>query len=120
MRMGGSYELDTVKLDGLIASLPAQLDAYLRGVAEEMVSDIKLSFPASPSPEGGPPGVDTGTLRASIRWTKVDKLTYWIHDGVEYGIYQEYIYNRPFIAPVFEVWRRKLGRDAQQKGIIKA
>jgi hypothetical protein len=98
---------DTSVLKRLIRETPERVDAVLRGIATEIVSDIVVSFPASPSPEGGPPGVDTGTLRASIRWTPEGNKIY-VHDGVEYGVHLEMgterMGARPFVAPQFESW----------------
>lgn len=33
--------------------------------------------------------VDTGALRASIHTIKINKFTYWVADGVNYGVFQE-------------------------------
>lgn len=134
-KTGASYRLDTRRLDNLIATTEKQLDAYGRGVAQEMVNDVKLSIQeTSPgrteiryspkrtvtvSMEGDAPNTDLGALINSIGWRAVGRLMYWIHDGVEYGHTLEEVYNRPFIQPVFEEWRRKLPDDARKHGIIK-
>lgn len=128
---------DTRKLQRLAQQSPQMLDAALRGVAEEMTGDIKLSFGTSPagrtytrgsvthvaSQPGYPPNVDTGTLRASMRWAKAGRLTYHIMDGVEYGVMLEFgtsrMAARPFIVPAFEDWRRRKFADfIRRNGII--
>lgn len=120
--MGVQY--DRRVLDRLIRETPEQADALLRGVAEEIVSDIKLSFGPSPSRPGDPPGVVTGDLRASIAWTPQAPLRIFVHDGVVYGVYQElggeHMPARPFMAPVFEEWRRrKLATFARNFGVFR-
>lgn len=101
-------------LQRLIQETPEKANAALRGAATEMVGDIVSSFGTSPSAPGDPPGVDTGTLRASIRWTPDGAQRIVIHDGVEYGVFleagTERMASRPFVAPVFEAWRNGLLR----------
>ena len=112
-------ELDTRKLDELVNEMPGGADAFLRWVAQQITDEIKLSFGSSPSPRGGPPGVDTGALRASMHWYERGDLEYVVSDGVEYGQYQELIYDRPFMTPVFESWRDKVWDEAARFGIVK-
>lgn len=133
-KTGLTIKVDNAKLRRLAATSPATVDAWLRGVAEEMVSDIKLSFGTSPagktykrgqkrvhiaSQPGYAPNVDMGTLRASIRWEAAGDLTYHIMDGVEYGQQLEFgttrIAARPFMTPVFTNWAGKIEADAQQR-----
>lgn len=119
MSDGITIELDMKKFGEVIANTPGECDAWLRSVAQQITDDIVLSFGTSPSPAGGPPGVDTGALRASMHWYKVDTLSYAVSDGVEYGQYQELVYDRPFMTPAFETWRNKIGDDARRWGLIK-
>lgn len=127
-------KIDQRKLQQLIATEPERVDKWLRGVAQQIVGDIKLSFGTSPdgrayergtvthiaSQPNYPPNVDTGTLRASIdsRPVASRKLTYEIHDGVEYGYHLEMgterMEARPFVAPVFNDWQRKIMDDAKR------
>lgn len=127
-------KVDQRKLQQLIATEPERVDKWLRGVAQQIVGDIKLSFGTSPdgreyergtvthiaSQPNYPPNVDTGTLRASIdsRPVASRKLTYEIHDGVEYGYHLEMgterMEARPFVAPVFNDWQRKIMDDAKR------
>lgn len=133
-----TYEVDTTVLDRLIKALPAKADAALRAVAESMVSDVKLSFGTGPSGRAyrrrgvrhiasappGPPANDTGALRASIRWMKIDDLHYRVTDGVSYGVHLELgntrgMAPRPFMAPVIEQYRqRKLAEIIRDWGIL--
>ncbi len=124
-RQGLQLQIDTSGLERVIRNAEKEADRALREVAEEMVSDIKLSFNTGPdgrtyqrggkrhvaSSPGHPPNVDTGTLRASIRWRKISNLTYWIVDGVNYGVALEFgtskIAARPFFMPVFMGWQGK-------------
>jgi hypothetical protein len=98
--------LDDRVMRKIIKENPENLGKFLNVCAEWTKNHIRRSFPpVSPSPAGGPPGVDTGALRESIDWTPTAKLERAIHDGVEYGVYQEYgvdannLPPRPFMAP---------------------
>lgn len=135
MAKGFDFRLDDEKLTRLISEHPAQADSWLRGVAEEMVTDIKLGMDDSPatgreysrgqgrvhtaSSPGNFPRPDMGTLRASMRFKRVGALHYEIVDGVEYGIYledgTERMAARPFMGPTFDAWRKKIAQDAKDK-----
>jgi HK97 gp10 family phage protein len=124
--------VDVSGLQRIIQQEPKRVDAWLRSVATEMVSDIKLSFNSGPkgreykrrkkyhvaSAPGHPPNVDTGTLRASIKSTPAGHLKYHISDGVHYGTFLEHgtarMAARPFMAPVFHNWEQKIERDAKE------
>lgn len=125
-------KVDISKMRRLIQQEPETVDKWLRGVAQEIVGDIKLSFNTSPpgrtytrgtvthvaSQPGYPPNVDTGTLRASIDSRRLSRMKYEIHDGVEYGYHLEFgterMAARPFFAPVFDDWQRKINDDARR------
>jgi hypothetical protein len=129
----GGVELDVSGMDRLLAAEPGIVGAWLDGVAEQIVSEIKLSFGTSPagrayqvgpntmhiaSQPGYPPNVDTGNLRASMRWERDGAYRRVIMDGTEYGYQLEFgssrVAPRPFVRPVFQVWRRRIGADARQ------
>jgi len=114
--------LNTRKLDEILRNTPDKINDWMDGVAQEIVNDIKLSFGTSPSAPGDPPGVDTGALRASMRWERGGQFQRIVYDGVEYGVYLEYgtskMSARPFISPVFFEWQRKLAADAKRFGLI--
>jgi hypothetical protein len=127
-------ELNMRELERIIRQHPTQADNWLRGVAQQMENEVKLSMTQSPatgntysrgrnrthtaSSPGNPPRPDVGALMGSIRSKRRGGLHYEIRDGVEYGVYLEYgteaIAARPFMRPVFEDWRRKIMRDAKE------
>ena len=120
---GISVRKDFRVLDRLIRETPDKADRMLEGAAIEITGDIVVSFGSSPSPEGGPPGVDTGALRGSMHWEKQGRLHYIVADGVIYGIYQELgterMGARPFVGPVIEEWRaRRFGAFVKEFGLI--
>lgn len=92
--------------------------ALVRAVAVECERYIKQSFGTSPSPPGGPPGVDTGALRASIHTEAVNALTQRIADAVEYGVYLEFgttrMGARPFMIPGLVWVAGQVGKIAEQ------
>jgi HK97 gp10 family phage protein len=108
------------KLEQIIRTSPDQFDTALRELAVEGVNLIVLSFGSSPpgatygghvaSQAGYPPNVDTGALRASIRFERKAKHEYWIMDGVVYGYHLESgtskMAARPFMRPAFEQLRK--------------
>jgi len=102
------WTIDNSGLKAIQRALPKKLDQFGRMVATEMVGDVKLSFGRSPSPPGGPPGVDTGALRASIRWQPDGHLRWRIGDGVAYGVHLEFgtrnMDARPWLTPIFMQW----------------
>ena len=129
-----SYEIkvDTRKMQNIIRNETERADRWLRGVANEILGDIVLSFNTSPpgwsykrgnkahvaSQLGYPPNVDMGTLRASMGVRRLKQLAYEIHDGVEYGYHlelgTEHIAPRPFVGPVFDDWQKKIQDDARR------
>lgn len=116
--------IDDRKLRQIIRDLPDRASEMLGAMSEELTGDIVLSFGASPSAPGQPPGVDTGALRASMRWERESALSTAIMDGVEYGIYLEggtgRMDARPFMLPGFEAFRRnKLAGFIQSYGLIE-
>ncbi len=61
-------DLDLKALKDLENKIPGGANAALRKIARDMSRDVKTSFsPSSPSSAGGPPGVDTGALKNSIK-----------------------------------------------------
>ena len=124
--------IDTRKMQQIIRNEPERVDRWLRGVANEMLSDIVLSFNTSPagrtytrgetthiaSQPGYPPNIDKGALEASMGVRRLKQLRYEIHDGVEYGIHLELgterMAARPFVGPVFDDWQHKIDDDARR------
>lgn len=128
-RGSGGSRTDLRVLRRLRRESPEHLARLWRGAAIEMTGDVKLGFNSGPdgvtyqrgnvshvaSSPGHPPNSDTGTLEGSITWTEEQPLLIYIHDQTEYGIHQEwgteFIEPRPFMAPVFEVWRARRLRE---------
>jgi hypothetical protein len=130
--------VDTKGLERVIQQEPGRVDKWLRGVAQQMVGDIKLSFNSGPagrtykrgpknkrgakthvaSSPGYAPNVDIGTLRASIKAAPAGHLAYQISDGVNYGTWLEHgtarMAARPFMGPVFAAWEKKIEQDARE------
>lgn len=132
-------DVDVSGLERLIQQEPQRVDAWLRGVAEQMSGDIKLRFNTGPagityergpknkrgakthvaSSPGSSPNSDTGALRASIGQAPAGRLKY--HIGAS-GIYAAYLEQgtskmaaRPYIGPVFADWTGgKIEDDAKQ------
>lgn len=109
--------IDTRVLDRMLAEEPQKVGRWLTGFAEDMVTDIVLSFGTSPSAPGEPPGVDTGALRASIRQENTGAFERTIMDGVEYGEWledgTEHIAPRPFMRPAFDRAQQRVEQDAR-------
>lgn len=128
-----AVRIDDRELVKMINQSDEKAEQWLDSVAESIVGDIVTSFGSSPpgrtyrrgggkthtaSQAGNPPNVDTGALRASIRWERDGRKRRKIMDGVEYGIHledgTETIAARPFIEPVFRAWEEKIGEDARR------
>jgi phage gpG-like protein len=95
-------------------TLNKSASTFVRAMGLETERYVKQSFVSSPSPAGGPPGIDTGALRASIHVEMTDALTAMVSDGVAYGVYLEFgtsrMAARPFMMPAL-VW---VSREAQR------
>ena len=133
-----TVRLDKRKLQQMRQNLPNVGGEFERAVATEVTSDIVLSFGSSPPGEtylrggvahvasspGFPPNVDTGALRASIRWAMTGPMAAVVHDGVEYGkhleIGTENMAPRPFFTLVFIDWQHnKFVPFARQFGLFR-
>lgn len=126
--------VDTRGIDRMLQQEPQKVEHWLDGFVEEMVTNIKLSFGDSPpgiaytrggtthiaSQPGYPPEVDTGTLRASIRWEKTGRAERTIFAGTEYAQYLEDgaedvgLLPRPFMGPEFADARQRIAEDARR------
>ena len=115
--MANKIQLDLRGIEKLLKAEPQKGGRWLTAFAESIVTDIKLSFGTSPSSPGNPPGVDTGTLRASIRQENTGSFERTVSDGVEYGVYledgTERIKPRPFFKPAFDRAFRRMEQDAK-------
>ena len=125
--------LDTSGLDRIMREMPGKVEAFLDWKAEDMVTEIKLSFGTSPpgiayrrggvthiaSVEGYPPNIDIGDLEGSIDWEQTGKFERTISDGVEYGLPLEegtdHIAARPFMRPAFDRAQQAIEPDARAR-----
>lgn len=122
-------QIDMAKLDRAIREYPGTMDQWVRGITQDVVNDVKLSFGSGPpgrtyqrgsrthtaSSPNYPPNVDKGALRASIRWIKIGEHHYRVVDGVVYGIELEdgrpgRMLARPFMQPAIRRKRRAFQR----------
>lgn len=89
---GISVEVDTRVLDALIPTAKPTASALIRKHAFEFEGYAKAFAP-----------VDTSALRNSINISQLGELSATISDGVEYGVYQEFGVNHPYLidAPVY-------------------
>ena len=88
-------KLDTDALDRFAAGLNVSTDRALHAVALQAEGHAKNAAP-----------VLTGALRGSINTQQIRIGTYWVQDGVEYGIFQELGTSKmaahPFMVPAVE------------------
>lgn len=122
MNLSYTVKLDKAKLEALIRQSPQDADDALEALAREGERYVKQSFGMSPSPAGGPPGVDTGRLRAAIGVYKPAALQRVLHAGdPEYGPMLEFgtrrMAARPFMAPTV-VYLRQIAPGVF-KGFLK-
>jgi len=110
--------MDLSKLDRLIANAPDGVDEVTNILAYRILGLVQASFGVSPAPPGGPPGVDTGALRASMHVTKQGWAHRVVADGVDYGFSLEFGIERrgvwPFMNPVFEQVKPEVGRIIEE------
>lgn len=90
-----SVVIDTAILDGLVAAAPGKAKAAVLQGAYMIEADAKQLAP-----------VDTGALRNSIESEQGEGISAVVHDGVEYGIWQELgtskMAAQPFMIPALE------------------
>jgi hypothetical protein len=116
--------VDTHVMRQIITDTPQRASDFTTAFAESIVTDMKTSMSVSPSAPGDTPGVDTGTLRASIHQEEVGPYTRHIMDGVGYGIYLEFgtsdMAPRPWFVPAFHRAEDRFGQAALEYGLIVA
>ena len=97
--VGGVY-LDTSVLDKLTEELKPRANNIVAKYASAIMGEAQRLAP-----------VDTGALRASIEAEQIEPLSWQVHDGVEYGVYQELGTHKmaahPFLLPAVEKWRQR-------------
>ncbi len=96
-----NIKIDTKVLDAMIKNLKINADEAVHTIAYDVEAEAKQLAP-----------VDTGALRNSIHNARIGDKTYWVQDGVNYGIYQELgsykMAAHPFMVPAVEKIGRKL------------
>lgn len=98
-----SIKLDTTVLDRITRELQPKAEQIVKSGAFVLEGRAKQRAP-----------VDTGALANSITSTRQAPLLWWVHDGVEYGIYQEFgtykMAAQPFMVPSVESFRTEFNR----------
>jgi HK97 gp10 family phage protein len=95
----GGIKLDTTALDALARSLGTNTENAVAAIAYQLEGVTKANVIAKDI-------IDTGALLGSIHAEDKGDAVWWVADGVEYGIYQEFgthrIAARPFMTPAVE------------------
>jgi hypothetical protein len=101
--------LDTRELDRIRRQSPTKAAAVVQQIAQDVEREVKTNWsPDSPSPEGGPPGVDTSTLTNSVAADQLagNMLVWIVQIGASYGADLEFgtarMAARPFFVPAIE------------------
>lgn len=103
--------LDTSGIDSILANLLPRLDDIVGDTALNIELDAKLVAPRDPARPPKDPSVPvTGALRSSLEAERIEPGHWWVHDGVEYGVFQELgtsrgVPARPFLVPAVEQHR---------------
>lgn len=103
-----SVRIDTAIIDALSAAAPAKAKAAVMKGAFMIEGDAKQMAP-----------VDTGALRNSIESEEGQGISAVVHDGVEYGIWQE-LGTRKMAAQPFMIPAMEKNADAIRDLIAKA
>ena len=100
----GSIRLDTRRLDEIAARLGTNSDNALGRIAGQVSGIAKILAP-----------YDTGALMNSIDFERIREGLWEVHDGVEYGIYQELGTHKmaahPFMVPACEQVANQVGAE---------
>lgn len=103
MTQVGSVTLDTRELDRIAAHLDTNTERALAAIAEAVLEQARPRTP-----------VDTGNLKNSLESEQMSRFLWWIHDGTDYGIYQELGTSRmaaqPFMVPAVENVRGQIDK----------
>jgi HK97 gp10 family phage protein len=92
-------KLDTRRLDAMARGLKTNTSNALARTARQVEATAKMNIIAKDI-------IDTGAMLNSVTTTQQSEGVYWVHDGVEYGVYHELgthrISARPFMVPAVE------------------
>ena len=121
----GDVVIDVTKLKQIQRMLDVNTDRFVAELATDTVRDIKQSFGTSPAPDGGPPGVDTGNLRASIQIDKMDNAKYRVFTDVDYAPWLEFgtyrggkLWMWPFFLPAVMRTVRKVNQNGRAARVV--
>lgn len=102
----GSIKLDTRKLDALARGLKTNTSNALARTARQVEATAKMNIISKDI-------IDTGAMLGSVTTTQQSEGVFWVHDGVEYGVYHELgthkISARPFMVPAVEAVGEYIG-----------
>lgn len=106
----GNVRLDTKELDALARGLRMNTQNAIAAIARQVEAQTKSNIITKDV-------IDTGAYLNSIMSEEINRNTWHVHDGVEYGIYQELgthkVSARPTMTPAVETVSN------QVEGIIK-
>jgi HK97 gp10 family phage protein len=113
--MSVTVKLDMRKLEKLAHNHNADVNRVLGVLAVELEGDIKDKFSRqSPSPVGGPPGIDTGNLKNSIRAEQASAKVWVVAAYTDYAAYLEYgtgkMGARPYFRPAVKRLTQRFAR----------
>lgn len=114
---------NTARLDRLARELPDKLARIVAEEAAQIAADAVGSMGASPSAPGEPPGIDTGTLAASVGAQQVTQQVGRAHwqvtadapyaAALEFGVPGR-IAARPFLRPAARRAAARFARRARE------
>ena len=97
-------KLDTHVLDRMARDLDKNTDGVVRTIAHQVLAETMNNIQVKKV-------IDTGGYYNSIHTEPAGKNTYWVADGVDYGIYQELGTSRMAARPCFVPAVESVGRQ---------
>lgn len=96
-------KLDTRVMDRMPGVIRRRAGILLLELGYEVEAHAKRKVP-----------VDTGNLKSTIQTSEVGPTTVWVHDGTDYGVYQELgtykMAAQPYLRPAVERVAKTLGK----------
>lgn len=133
MADGIEVSLDMTEWERVMREYPGKVNVWMDGLAEDTVTDTKLSMGTSPpgrvysrgegrvhvaSLPGYPPNVDYAVLINAIEWEPTGRFERTVSVGTEYAEGLEdgtsETAARPFLRPAFDRLRQRIEPDARQ------
>lgn len=100
----GSIKLDTKRLDEIANKLGVNTDNAVKAIAFQMEGRVKKYIVMKKI-------VDTGAYLNSIMSERKGQAAWEVHDGVEYGIYQEFGHHNVAARPHWEPALQETAQD---------